>query len=81
MAAARERVAALAAKSPKFSAIDRVIGRNGLKVASLPGHQIDYLKFLFIKLSVFGAAALAMAKRDMQLYPSCMSMGVVSRLA
>ena len=31
--AARERVAALAAKSPKFSAIDRVIGRNGLKVA------------------------------------------------
>ena len=31
--AARERVAELAAKSPKFSAIDRVIGRNGLKVA------------------------------------------------
>lgn len=30
--AARERVAELAAKSPKFSAIDRVIGRNGLKV-------------------------------------------------
>lgn len=34
--AARERVAALAAKSPKFSAIDRVIGRNGLKVVPAP---------------------------------------------
>ncbi len=60
-AAARERVAALAAKSPKFSAIDRVIGRNGLKVGSLPEHQNHCLTFLLFKLSVFDAAALAMA--------------------